>query len=137
MVHLYLCLPDRCGQRIHKSKKDRRFYFVQFYTVCLPYSHVFGVRTGQADRGINAPLMVFFILYMYISCCRIIFMNNFHDNFMIHGIRLRVPSYRCVLGCVRMSKKKTDIYFRFFCTYYDLCYRIVPITWFVQKLYGE
>ena len=56
MVHLYLCLSDRCKQKIHKSKKDRRFLFVQFYTVCLLYSYVFSVRTGQADRGINAPL---------------------------------------------------------------------------------
>ena len=55
MVHLYLCLPDRCGQKIHKSKKDRRFLFVQFYTVCLLYSYVFAVRTGKTDRGINAP----------------------------------------------------------------------------------
>ena len=23
MVHLYLCLPDRCGQKINKSKGDR------------------------------------------------------------------------------------------------------------------
>ena len=55
MVHLNLCLPDRCGQKIHKSKKDRRFLFVQFYTVCLLYSYVFAVRTGKTDRGINAP----------------------------------------------------------------------------------
>ena len=55
MVHLYLCLPDRCGQKIHKSKKDRRFLFVQFDTACLLYSKVFSVRTGQADRSINAP----------------------------------------------------------------------------------
>ena len=48
MVHLYLCLPDQCGQKIHKSKKDRRFPFVQFYTVYLLYSYVYSVRTGQA-----------------------------------------------------------------------------------------
>ena len=24
MVHLYLCLSDRCGQKIHKSKGDRQ-----------------------------------------------------------------------------------------------------------------
>ena len=53
MVHLYLCLPDRCEQKIHKSKKDRRFLFIQFYTVCLLYSYVFSVRTGQADRGMK------------------------------------------------------------------------------------
>ena len=57
-LHLYLCLPDRCGQNIHKSKKDRRFLLVQFYTVCLLYSYVFSVRTGQAGRGINAPRLV-------------------------------------------------------------------------------
>ena len=56
MVHLYLCLPNQCGQKIHKSKKDRRFRFVHFYTVCLLYSYVFSVRIGQADRGMNAPL---------------------------------------------------------------------------------
>ena len=56
MVHLYLCLPDRCVQKIHKSKKGRRFHFVQFYTVCLLYSYVFSVRTGQAERSINASL---------------------------------------------------------------------------------
>ena len=28
MVHLYLCLPDRCGQKIHKSKGDRQCYFL-------------------------------------------------------------------------------------------------------------
>ena len=33
MVHLYLCLPEQCGQKIHKSKGNRRFLFVQFYTV--------------------------------------------------------------------------------------------------------
>ena len=53
---LYLCLPDRCRQKIHKSKKERRFIFVQFYTVCLLYSYAFSVRTGQAGRGINTPL---------------------------------------------------------------------------------
>ena len=58
MVHSYLCLPDWCGQKIHMSKKDRRFLFVQFYIVCLLYSYVFSVRTGQADRGINAPSML-------------------------------------------------------------------------------
>ena len=56
MVHLHLCLPGQCGLKIHESKKDRRFLFVQFYTVCLLYSYVCSVRTGQADRGINAPL---------------------------------------------------------------------------------
>ena len=34
--------------------------FVQFYTVCLLYSYVFCIRTGQADiKGINAPLCLF------------------------------------------------------------------------------
>ena len=41
MMHLYLCLPDQCGQKIHKSKKDRRFLFVQFFSVCLLYSYFF------------------------------------------------------------------------------------------------
>ena len=49
MVHLYFCLPDGCRQKIHKRKRDRRFLFVQFYTVCLLYSYVFSVCTGQAD----------------------------------------------------------------------------------------
>ena len=44
-------LHDWCGQKIHKSKKDRRFHFVQFYTVCLLYFYVFSVCTGQpSDR---------------------------------------------------------------------------------------
>ena len=30
MVLLYLCLPDRCGPKIHKSKKDRRFLLSNF-----------------------------------------------------------------------------------------------------------
>ena len=55
MVHLYLCLPDRCGQKIHKSKGDRQCKIGQKENVCLFCSYVFSVRTGQADRGINAP----------------------------------------------------------------------------------
>ena len=43
----FIPLPDWCGQNIHKSKNIRRFHFVQFYTVCLLYSYVFSVRTGQ------------------------------------------------------------------------------------------
>ena len=57
MVHLYLFLPDRCGQKIHKSKGDRQFKIEQKENVCLFCYYVFSVRTGQADRGINAPLM--------------------------------------------------------------------------------
>ena len=56
MVHLYLCLPDRCGQKIHKSKGDRQCKIGQKENICLVCSYVFSVRTGQADRGINAPL---------------------------------------------------------------------------------
>ena len=56
MVHIYLCLPDRCGQKIHKSKGDRQCKIGEKENVCLFCSHVFSVRTGQADRGINAPL---------------------------------------------------------------------------------
>ena len=55
MVHLYLCLPDRCGQQIHKSKGDRQCKIGQKENVCLFCCYVFSVRTGQADRGINAP----------------------------------------------------------------------------------
>ena len=47
MVHLYLCLPDRCGQNIHKSKKDRRFLFAQFYTFCLLYSYFLSAPIRQ------------------------------------------------------------------------------------------
>ena len=56
MVHLYLCLPDRCGQKIHKSKGDRQCKIGQKENVCLFCSYVFSVCTGQADRGINALL---------------------------------------------------------------------------------
>ena len=56
MVHLYLCLPDRCGHKIQKSKCDRQCKIGQKENVCLFCSYVFSVRTGQADRGINAPL---------------------------------------------------------------------------------
>ena len=44
--------------------KLRHFLFVQFYTACLLYSCVISVRTGQADRGINAPLWC-----IYTSVC--------------------------------------------------------------------
>ena len=56
MVHLHLCLPDRCGQKIHKSKRDRQCKIGQKENICLFCSYVFSVRTGQADRGINEPL---------------------------------------------------------------------------------
>ena len=55
VVYLYLCLPDRCGQKIHKSKGDRQCKIGQKENVGLFFSYVFSVRTGQADRGINAP----------------------------------------------------------------------------------
>ena len=58
MVHLYLCLPDRCGQKIHKSKRDRQCKIRKKENVCLFWSYVFSVRTGQTDRGINAPLVI-------------------------------------------------------------------------------
>ena len=58
MVHLYLCLPDQCGQKIHKSKGDRQFKIRPKENVCLFYSYVFFVRTGQAGRGINTPLNI-------------------------------------------------------------------------------
>ena len=51
MVHLYLCLPDRCEQKIHKRKGDRQCKIGQRENVCLFCSYVFSVRTGQADRG--------------------------------------------------------------------------------------
>ena len=57
MVHLYLCLPDRCGHKIRKSKGDRQCKIGQKETVFLFCSYVFSVRTGQANRCINAPLM--------------------------------------------------------------------------------
>ena len=56
MVHLYLCLPDRRGQKIHKSKGDGQCKIGQKENVCLFCSYVFSVRTSQADRGINSPL---------------------------------------------------------------------------------
>ena len=55
MVHLYLCLPDRCRHQIHKSKGDRQCKIGQKENVCLFCSYVVSARTGQADRGINAP----------------------------------------------------------------------------------
>ena len=55
MVHLYLCLPDRCGQKIHKTKGDRQCEIGQKAKVCPFCSYLFSVRTGQADRGLNAP----------------------------------------------------------------------------------
>ena len=57
MEHLYLSPPDRCGQKIHKSKGDRQCKIVQKENVCLFCSYVFSVRTSQAERGINAPWM--------------------------------------------------------------------------------
>ena len=76
--HLYLCLLDRCGQKIHKSKKDKRFLFVQFYTVCLFYSYVFSVRTGpptipekvvtlfrHSYIGLFEPQVVVLAIYFY------------------------------------------------------------------------
>ena len=45
----------RCGQKIHKSKRDRQCKFGQKENVCLLCSYVFSVGTVQADRGINAP----------------------------------------------------------------------------------
>ena len=58
MVHLYLCRPDRCGHQIHESKGDRQCKIRQKENVCLFCSYVFSVRTGQADRGINSPLVI-------------------------------------------------------------------------------
>ena len=55
VVHLYLCLPDRCGQKIHKSKGDRQCKIGQKENVCLFCSYVFSVRAGQVDKGINQP----------------------------------------------------------------------------------
>ena len=48
MVHLYLCLPDRCGQKYIRVKetdsvkldKKKAFLFC---------SYLFSVRTGQAE----------------------------------------------------------------------------------------
>ena len=56
--YLYLCLPDRCGQKIHKSKGDRQCKIGQKENVRLFCSYVLSVRTVQTDRGINAPLHV-------------------------------------------------------------------------------
>ena len=72
MVHLYLCLPDRCGQKIHKSKGDRQCKIGQKENVCLFCSYVFSVRTSQVDRGINAPLM-------FMSAEKCIFWTHFND----------------------------------------------------------
>ena len=46
MVYLYLCLPDRCGQKTHKSKGDRQGKIGEKENVCLFCSYVFSVRTG-------------------------------------------------------------------------------------------
>ena len=43
-------------QKIHKSKGDRQCKIEQKENFCLCCSYLFSVRTGQADRGINAPL---------------------------------------------------------------------------------
>ena len=51
------------GAKYMKAKKTDVF-FVQFYTVCLLYSYVFSVRTGQADRGINCTITVIYRLFM-------------------------------------------------------------------------
>ena len=59
MVHLYLCLPERCGQKIHKSKEDRQCKIGQDENVCLFCSYVFSVRTDQTDRGIMVNLYLF------------------------------------------------------------------------------
>ena len=67
MVHLYLCLRDRCGQKIHKSKKDRRFLLVQFHTACILYSYVFSVYTGQADHSQSQYTSIIFNLTCSIS----------------------------------------------------------------------
>ena len=76
MVHLYLCLPDRCRQKIHKSKGDRQCKIGQEENVCLFCSYVFPVRTGQVDRGINAPLTVKIQLPIAIT--------NFFDSQLPH-----------------------------------------------------
>ena len=57
MVHLYLCLPDRCGQKIHKSKEDRQCKIGQkkrlsFFLLCIFCPH----RSGRH----LAPLAVKF-----------------------------------------------------------------------------
>ena len=49
MVHLHLCLPDRCGQKMHKSKGDRQCKIGQIENVCLFCSYVFSVRTSQGS----------------------------------------------------------------------------------------
>ena len=49
------CLSAWCGQKIYKSKGDRQCKIGQ-KNVCLFCSYAFSVYTGQADRGINAPL---------------------------------------------------------------------------------
>ena len=41
MVHLYLCLPDQCGQKMHKSKGDRLCKIGQKENICLFCSQFF------------------------------------------------------------------------------------------------
>ena len=55
MVHLYLCLPDRCGQKIDKSKKDRRFFCPILHCLSPLLLCIFCPHRSDS-RGINAPL---------------------------------------------------------------------------------
>ena len=71
MVHLYLCLPDQRGHKIHKSKGDRQCKFGQKENVCLFCSYVFSVCTGQADRGMNAPLRRSTHEKKFVKCTRL------------------------------------------------------------------
>ena len=60
-------LPDRCGQKIHKSKGDRQCRIGQKENVCLFCSYVFSVRNSQADKGKNAPLIDRIRLPFYVG----------------------------------------------------------------------
>ena len=71
LVHLYPCLPVRCGQKTHKSKGDRQCKIGQKENVSLFCSYVFSVRTGQADRGINPPIKEELHLCMQELCMQV------------------------------------------------------------------
>ena len=65
MYTYHLCLHDRCRQKIDKSKGNRQCKIGPKENICLFCSYVFSFRTGQADRGINAPLVCHLIWAQY------------------------------------------------------------------------
>ena len=72
LVNLYFCLPDRCRQKIHKSKGDRQCkndkkkISVPFALMCFLCALV-----RQTDRGINAPYQFNFLKDRGNGCMRV------------------------------------------------------------------